>query len=156
MSILDPRVVEFAVDAGLRVIESEGAVRLETSDTGLVVREDDGSIRVEMIERGVLEGVDLVTGSRALLDRFIVLRAGLTWRSRHRLGHPPAPGPRSLPGGNSVREQPDGWSVVVSQEGSAEVTSVHEARRLARAVAFGVDEVIASVKDPHGRPALVP
>lgn len=154
MTSLDPRVLQFADAAGLHVHERGGALELASSDTSLVVRADGRTIRVESTERGVVEGVELVTTSQALLDRFIALRIGVTWRSRHRLGHLPAPDPLDAPVGATVRERPDGWAQIASPTDDADVASVYDARRLARAALFGIDEVIASLQDPAGAPVF--
>lgn len=154
MTSLDPRVLQFADAAGLHVRERGGALELASSDTSLVVRSDGGTIRVESTERGVVEGVDLVTTSQALLDRFAAPRIGVAWRSRHRLGHLRAPGPLDAPVGVTGRERPDGWAEIASPTDDAEVASVHDARRLARAAAFGLEEVIASLQDPAGAPVF--
>lgn len=57
MTFLDPRVVQFAVEAGLHVQEGDDVVEVASSDTSDVIREADGTFRVEM--------VDHVTSARA-------------------------------------------------------------------------------------------
>ncbi|MBO0898951.1 hypothetical protein J1G44_06065 [Cellulomonas sp. zg-ZUI199] len=154
MTLTQPELLlSFVVEAG-GVAEQRGDVlHLRLDDVTLLVRADEGRYVVEHMERGVVEGTDLDTTSRHALDRFLVLSAGQSWRSRNRLR------PLRAPSGGisevTVRADGPGWSVDWADlEGPQHATlwSKFDAHELARALPHTLQDVAASIRDVDGRP----
>lgn len=155
MTTLHPGLAGLAHDAALgwqalpdgRVEVSDGEVRLR------VVRDGD-SLVVERVSRGAPPGTALRTSELSAVERYLVAWIGDAWRDHHRL-------PRVVADATTVSDatvvQGDGWGATLTwtQDGRTCVATeltVGAAHRLAALLAHDVDTLIASYRDPAGRP----
>lgn len=154
---IEQAVVDFVTEAGKRVEEPAvpGELRVGGAQVDLVVREDGRTWTAELFERGASNGVRLVTSDEGVLQRYLLLWAGGSWRSAHGLGFlqtqdtPPAEG-------CTVVEESPGVFGVQGSDGTwlaRELLDV-DARELATSIGYPLDDVLAAYRHRTGAPVF--
>lgn len=151
-------VEEFLAESGVhRESFMEGPL-WRTSDEGLLVVERGGSLDVASWSRGQVSPPRLTGANWRIIEIYLVLNYGNSWRSRHGLGFL-----KTIERGTAP---PDGFEVLVEDDGNEGLVvpadpSIHlggmlpgGAARLAHALTIPLQDLINSFKHPDGRPAF--
>ena len=152
---IDPRVVEL-IDVNETHVEAPGPgelFRIGDGETYEIGHEAGGVITVETIDRGSSTGVDLVTSDVLVLQTYLALQSAGAWRGAHgldrltndRLSHPSEYA--VIDEGESMWgvQRPDGT-------GGAHCLRDSRAQKLAVALSYPLDVVVAAIKHPTGEP----
>ncbi|TQL02659.1 hypothetical protein [Cellulomonas sp. SLBN-39] len=158
MTVLDPGLAALAHEAGLVwQVEPDHRLLVGESEVQLFVLQEGEDLVVERVSRGAPAGTQLRTRERAAIERYLVAWIGDAWReSRHM--------PRALVDASTTARdaavvQGENWDATLTwtQDGrtcTATHLNVGAARRLAALLAHDLDTLVASYREPAGRPAL--
>lgn len=160
MTALDETVLALFGPLGVSVRPyGESGLYIGDPEVGLVVVPDHtGSYRVLREHRGVLEGPLLTGASWTVVEHFVAMYEGRVWRMHHGWS-PLKPGgvARCLPPGSQIVDiEEDAATLVI--EGNPPFRlhglTAEAAHWVAWAVVTPLDDLIASIRDPQGRPAF--
>ncbi len=156
---IDPAVVALIEEGGRWLEQPQPGEAFRISDIQVqdVGYEEAGVVTVESIERGASNGVQLVTSDVRVIETFLALEAAHAWRM-----------PRGLAALTNDRlTSPAGYVVVDEGRGGASVRHPNgtivarglwpgDAKKLAVALSYSLDVVVAAIKHPTGDPIWAP
>lgn len=151
---IDPKVATFVAEAGFQISpRADGGVKVEEYDIEFVVSGEQGVWIVEMFERGASNGVRLATREDRVLQMYLVLRFGDSWRTAHGLGYIL---PSAIPVGYAVVEERQHVFTVRGPHGDRLAWDLErfDAHDLAVALGYRVEEVIAAYEHRIGAPVF--
>lgn len=159
MSMVDPEVVQFLVEAGLRAEPTADGVQWSEGDHGIVVVPGSTGFTVMRWERGATGSPRLENAPGAAVAAYLLLEYGNAWRALHGLQRIPIRTPSTLPSGYRTTATVDGQHVFLSTPETSEAMTVlypETAYELAFAMTYRTSELIASFRHPDGLPAFGP
>lgn len=157
---LDEALLALITLRGVAVAEYEGdGIYIGDLEAGSVVLPDgEDTFRVMRHHRGVLGPPRVSGATKQVLEHYLALEQGGIWRLTQEWRPLKPGGPaESLPPGVDVTEQDEsGVTLRVPGERPTRLHGVTArlAHRVAWAVVTPLDDLIASMRDPRGRPAF--